>query len=137
MFGATRDGQSGQNGGSQGRSLISSDLQVEGEIESRGSVEVLGTVRGNIRASDVSVAESGRVTGSINAGTAVLRGEIKGEIAADSINIHASARIEADITYAAIGIEYGANVKGGLRQREGTRPASPPPTPAPAKADAG
>jgi cytoskeletal protein CcmA (bactofilin family) len=132
MFGATRDNQSGQEAATPGRSLISSDLQVEGEIESRGAVEVLGEVRGNIRASDVSVAENGRVTGSISAASAVLRGEVNGEISAESVNIHASARIEADITYAAIGIEYGAKVKGGLRQREAARPAAPA-TPAPAR----
>ena len=125
MFGATRDSEAGAGGtGASGKSVISSDLQVDGEIESKGAVEVLGEVRGNIHATDVAVAESGRVTGSVHAKTAVLRGQVSGEIEADSLNIHASARIEADIAYQSIGVEYGARVKGALRQRDSAGPAA-------------
>lgn len=128
MLGMSRDSR-GAVGSSDGgtRSVISADLEIDGEIVSKGAVDVMGQVRGNIDAADVSVAESGRVTGSIHAATATLRGKVRGEVVAGSVNIHASARIEADVSYAAIGIEYGAEVVGALRlQNSAPAPAAEP-----------
>lgn len=128
MLGMSRDSR-GSAGPADGgtRSVISADLEIDGEIVSKGAVDVMGQVRGNIDAADVSVAESGRVTGSIHADTTTLRGKVSGEVVAGSVNIHASARIEADVSYSAIGVEYGAEVIGALRLRD--KAASPAPTP--------
>lgn len=107
-------------------SVLSADLRVTGIIATEGSLEVHGSVDGEIAASTLVIGNDGAVSGKVQAGQAELRGQLSGEIACNTLTLRAAARMTADATCGVLVIESGAEVEGRF-----ARPA-PPPAPAPA-----
>ena len=50
-----------------GRSYVGETMQLEGDLRSVGSIDVAGLINGNIFVSDMTIAETGSVRGSIEA----------------------------------------------------------------------
>jgi cytoskeletal protein CcmA (bactofilin family) len=117
---AARAGRGGQ------RSILASDLRIDGIVATEGALEVHGRIDGEVAADSLILGDDGTVTGKVRANTVDLRGTLTGEIASDRLTLRASARFEADATCATLVIEAGATVEGRF-----SRPAPPPPPPEP------
>ncbi len=99
-----------------GRSVLSADLRIVGDLTAEGTVEVLGEVEGSIRARALVVAPEGRVAGTVTAESVDLRGKMEGSIGCDTLSLRAAAQMTADVVYRSLGIESGATVEGSFKK---------------------
>lgn len=97
------------------KSFLAADLKIVGEITSTGSVEVLGEIEGNLTARGVTVGDAGRVTGSVTAKSVDVKGSVDGRVATGDLTLRGSAQVKADVTYATLVIESGAQMKGSMK----------------------
>jgi cytoskeletal protein CcmA (bactofilin family) len=100
-------------------SVLAHDLVITGEISSTGTVEVLGRVDGNISSRGLIVGSEGRVSGVVQAETVEVRGTLDGAVASHSFTLRAAARVKADVAYAVLVIESGAEIEGNFTRGEG------------------
>lgn len=89
-------------------SNLGAELNVVGNLESGGDVEIDGRVEGRIDARLVSIGERGHVKGTILAQEVRIRGAVEGEIGAMTVVLANSAVVNANITYQTLSIEAGA-----------------------------
>lgn len=102
-----------------GKSVLASDLKIVGEITSTGSVEIMGEVEGNLTARGVTVGGEGRVKGTVQAETVEIKGALDGRVATGGFTLRATAQVEADVTYATLVIESGAQIEGSFKLAKG------------------
>jgi cytoskeletal protein CcmA (bactofilin family) len=99
------------------RSLLASDLVIEGDVVSAGPVEVQGRVTGSLRSPEVTVAGTGRIEGHVSALDLTVLGSIEGSIEAALVSLGTGAVVQAEITHDRIAIEAGARVEGALKRK--------------------
>jgi cytoskeletal protein CcmA (bactofilin family) len=99
-------------------SFIAENAALEGDLESQGDVQLDGALTGDISAQNLTIGETGRVVGSIEAETVEVRGEVSGSIKAHSVRLHGAARVTGDITHEQLSIEAGARFQGRSIQRD-------------------
>ena len=100
-----------------GASLIGEGLNVEGDLNCKGSIEVAGIMNGNIIANGLKVLETGSIIGGVKAGRFEVFGFIEGEIYADDIIIGKTATIKGDIFFKDnLKIDEGADVDGYIKR---------------------
>jgi cytoskeletal protein CcmA (bactofilin family) len=99
------------------RSILASDLVVDGDVTSAGPVEVQGKVSGQVTAPEILVAPTGVIDGYAIANDLSVQGRITGAIDARNVSLAAGAVVQADITYERIAIESGAELVGHLMRR--------------------
>lgn len=97
-----------------GRSVLSSDLRITGDIVAGGTLEVMGEIDGSITAKALILTAEGRIGGTIKAESVELRGEMTGTIATGSLALKSTAQVKADVTYASLAIESGAQIDGSF-----------------------
>ena len=96
------------------KSFLSEDLIIDGNINSKGDLEIKGTVTGDINASSISVLELGKVHGAVKGQDITVNGSVNGQIHAEDLTLSSSANVSADITYGRIATEKGARITGKL-----------------------
>jgi cytoskeletal protein CcmA (bactofilin family) len=96
------------------KSFLSEDLIIDGNIISKGDLEIKGTVTGDISAESISVLDLGKVHGGLKGQDVIIDGSVNGHIHADDLTVSSSANISADITYVRIATEKGAQISGKL-----------------------
>ena len=111
------------------RSVLSTDLVIEGDITSLGPVDIHGRVRGSVRAPNIVIVADGVVEVSVTEIDLTIAGTLIGEAEADSANLAPQSAVTADITHSKIAIESGARFEGRLVRRK-TPPPPPPVAPA-------
>jgi len=100
-----------------GRSLVGETMQLEGDLRSAGSIDIAGLINGNVFVSDMTVAETGSVRGSIEATTIEINGHIEGKISADVVIIGKNAVIKGDIFFKnTLKTEEGADIDGYIKR---------------------
>jgi cytoskeletal protein CcmA (bactofilin family) len=101
--------------------LISRDTTLTGSIEFAGSIDIEGTVVGNIEAragkdAVVRVLGKGRVEGEIKAPTIVINGEVEGDVhASKQLQLASKARVKGNVYYAQVEMSVGSEVNGRLQ----------------------
>lgn len=95
-------------------SIIGPGTTVSGEINSKGTIRIEGTVTGRINSDDsIVVQESGRVKADLIAGQVVISGEVMGNVFAhDRLEITTSGKVVGDITAPRISIAEGVLFEG-------------------------
>ena len=100
-----------------GRSHIGETMQLEGDLRTSGSIDVAGLVNGNIYVSEMTVAETGSIRGTIEAGTIEVNGHVEGKISADIVIVGKSAVIKGDIFFKnSLKTEEGADIEGFIKR---------------------
>ncbi len=115
-------------------SIIGHDLQITGNMVSKGEIQIDGEIQGDIRSNHVIVGEKALITGSIAADEIVIRGKVMGSVRGKRVLLQTSSHVEGDIYHQALAIEQGAFFEGKSRRSseplaEGGTTASPPPQP--------
>ena len=120
-----------------GASLIGEGLNIEGDLNCKGSIEVAGIMNGNIIASGLKVLETGSIIGGVKAGRFEVFGFIEGEIYADDIIIGKTATIKGDIFFKDnLKIDEGADVDGYIKRvNQGKSTSSSPKQPTKSQKD--
>lgn len=103
-------------------SLIAENTAIDGDLVSTGDVQLDGSVTGDVRAQQLTIGESGRVEGSIEAETVEVRGQVVGAIRAQTVRLFGAARVNGDISHTQLAIEAGARFQGRSIQID---PAAP------------
>ena len=100
-----------------GRSYVGETLQLEGDLKTSGSVDVAGLINGNVFASEMVVADTGSVRGSLEAPDVEINGHVEGKITADSVIIGKNAVIKGDIFFRkTLKTEEGADIDGYIKR---------------------
>jgi cytoskeletal protein CcmA (bactofilin family) len=94
------------------KSVFSSDLRISGEISSTGDIEMAGEIDGNINARQVTIGVEGRVNGALKADAVDVKGQLDGTVDAGSFTLRSTAHVSADVSYATLVIESGAQIDG-------------------------
>lgn len=110
----TSDGTSGLP------SIISKDTTVTGNIVSPGTIQIEGTVIGDIECHELALGEGGEIRGQTKCEVADIQGTVVGELQVTNIAIAASANINGDIVHENVSIEAHARVEGKLVRRDTT-----------------
>ena len=99
-------------------SIISKDLDVSGNLKSKGAIEIEGNIDGDIEADTVSIRESGKMKGNIKAKTINIKGAFDGVAICEKINISDTAKITGEINYTSLSADYGASINCQLKRIE-------------------
>lgn len=103
-------------------SLISTDLQICGDLKTSGEMQVDGTVEGDISCSKLVIGEKAKITGEIEADEVVIKGQVKGRVKAGKVQLAKTARVLGDVWHDSLAIEAGAFLEGHC-QRNDAAPA--------------
>jgi len=111
--------------------IIGPGTQVSGEIKSKGTLRIEGTVSGKLQSDDtVVVQDTGRVKADIIAGQIIISGEVEGNVFAhDRLEVSDKGRLIGDITAPRVSIAEGVIFEGKCTMKPPGQ-AKPPVTPA-------
>ncbi|MGI6086301.1 MAG: bactofilin family protein [Acetivibrionales bacterium] len=100
--------------------IIGEFTTFSGNIESEGSIKILGKVEGDVKASgDVYIEPTASVTGNIYGSNVYISGYIKGNVLSKGIlHIMAQAKLYGDIEVNSIVTDEGAIFQGSCRMIE-------------------
>ena len=100
-----------------GRSYIGETMQLEGDLRTSGSIDVAGLINGNIFVSEMTVAETGSIRGSIEAAAIEINGHVAGKVSADTVIVGKTAVIKGDIFFKnTLKTEEGADIDGYIKR---------------------
>ncbi|WP_435258212.1 bactofilin family protein [Thioclava sp. FR2] len=100
------------------KSVFAADLKITGEVSSAGDIEMAGEVDGNISARSLAISADGRMKGLVRAETVDVKGKLDGQVDAGAFTLRATAQVAADVTYATLVIESGAQIEGRFAKRK-------------------
>lgn len=109
-------GSSPSRPGREATSVLGNGMTFEGDISGVGQLVIEGTVKGDVRVSQVVINDGGAVEGTVHADMLDIKGRVSGAIVAKNVHLHASARVEGDITQEELTIERGAWFSGRSTQ---------------------
>jgi cytoskeletal protein CcmA (bactofilin family) len=107
-------------------SVLAPDLEVTGDITSKGTLVVQARVIGNIAADVVSIQQWANVEGDIEAKWATIEGTVVGAVIAEEVRVAHSGQIKGSVHYAKLAVEAGASIEGNLRKITATQEAVQP-----------
>ncbi|MCU0953872.1 MAG: polymer-forming cytoskeletal protein [Hyphomicrobium sp.] len=99
-------------------SVIGPELQITGNLVSRGEVQIDGEINGDVHGSNVVVGERATVTGGIVADEVVVRGHVMGSVRGKRVLLQSTCRVEGDVYHLTLAIEQGAYFEGKSRRTE-------------------
>jgi len=102
-------------------SIINQDTIIDGNITSRCSLRIDGTVNGNVEVSEkLLICDNAKVIGDIKAQEIEVCGQVDGIIRTSGlISVKENGKVKGDIFYSQIEIEAGAQLESSLIQTKG------------------
>ena len=103
-----------------GHTLFDQALEVSGDVRFSGTLDIEGTVNGNVYAVDmenalVRVRENGCINGELKAPRVLINGKVNGDVyAAKHLELAAKAEVNGDVHYHVIEMVKGSMVNGRL-----------------------
>lgn len=95
-------------------SIIVSDLNIKGDLISKGSIEIGGNVEGNIKCSFVTIRKGANIKGDIYAENLIINGKVNGFMRAKNVSVTSFGDVEGSLHYNYLNVESGADIKGKL-----------------------
>ncbi len=92
--------------------VIGPDLAINGELISKGEVQIDGEIEGNIRGTRVVIGEHARTAGDIIAEEVIIRGHVVGTVRGRVVTLQPTSHVEGDVFHKAFAIEQGATFEG-------------------------
>jgi len=99
-------------------SLISTDLEIDGNLKTSGEVQIDGTVDGDVVCGKLMIGEKAVITGQIEANEVVIRGRVTGQVKAGSVYLAKTARVTGDVWHDSLAIEAGAFLEGHCKRND-------------------
>ena len=96
-------------------STIQIDLEIDGDIQSKGDIVVSGSIKGNVAAKAIDVKDSGMIAGNITSDELLTEGKIKGKIEATSVNLKLSSSTDTHMISHTLIVETGAKLLGKFK----------------------
>lgn len=96
-------------------SIIGKELEIKGELNCKGLMEIEGGVIGNVKSKTITIRETGFVEGDIFSEVANIKGKFNGNIKSKVVNIAERADIVGSIEYEILSVEDGAFIDGKFK----------------------
>ncbi len=93
------------------KTILQKDINIEGNIYEKETIEINSKIKGNIKAENVEIEEQGLINGNINSTSSVLSGTINGDINSEKVHISSTATVEGNIKQKTLSIDEGAKLK--------------------------
>ncbi|CAA6827154.1 MAG: Unknown protein [uncultured Sulfurovum sp.] len=77
--------------------FIAKEIEVNGNFKGEGSVQVEGTLHGDILVTSVVIGEHGTINGTITATNVIVNGKLNGSIFCDSLEVMSNGNVSNDI----------------------------------------
>ena len=117
------------------KSFIDKSFGIVGDLNFKDTLEIQGTVTGNINSdfdsiSFLIVGKNAKIIGDIRSSHVVIFGRVVGNICAPHVEIEESAKITGNVCYKTIEVHYGAKINGAMSietiSRLVPKPVKPP-----------
>tara|TARA_B100001123_G_C15312704_1_gene1025058 strand:+ start:377 stop:844 length:468 start_codon:yes stop_codon:yes gene_type:complete len=116
MFKSLRS-EEGKKINHSGRSHVGETMQLEGDLRTSGAIDIAGLINGNVFVTELTIAETGSVRGSVEATTIEVNGHLEGKISADTVIVGKTAVIKGDIFFKnSLKTEEGADIDGYIKR---------------------
>ncbi len=99
-------------------SVIGEDLTVEGNVISKGEVQLEGEIKGDCHCASLVIGDKALIEGGVVADDVIVRGRVVGSIRAHRVTLQSSSHVEGDINHQSLAIEQGAFFEGKSRRSE-------------------
>lgn len=99
-------------------SIIGVDLSINGNVISKGEIQVEGVIQGDIHCSSLIVGEQAEVNGEVIAEQIVVHGKVTGAVRGMKVTLQSSSYVEGDIYHKSLAIEQGAFFEGKSRRTD-------------------
>ena len=99
-------------------SLIGSDVTVSCNIESKGCVQIEGTVQGNIKCGSLMIGKKAIVLGSVVAETVIINGTVSGPIQCDVVMLKNGGRFHDCVLAKSLKVDEGAEFDCVMERRD-------------------
>lgn len=111
------------------RNVLSSDVEIKGNLKFTGELTFEGKLDGEIQTDGVlNLGDSASVNGNINAQSVVVRGKVNGNIIAkEKIEIKSKAELFGDLRASKLVIEEGVTYVGKTEVNPNKVAPTPPP----------
>ena len=93
-------------------SIVAEDMEMVGNIVSKGDVQLDGKIEGDITSNKLTVGEKAVITGTIFGDEVRIAGSVNGEITARKVELTSTARVTGDINHDSLSVQAGAYVQG-------------------------
>ena len=93
------------------KSVLVSDIKINGNITEKESIIIDGEVNGNINATLVETFENSNIKGNIASKDVLIGGKLKGDINSDRVHIRKTADVEGIIKQKKLSVEEGSVLK--------------------------
>ena len=93
-------------------SLVAEGVRIRGDLVTDGDLQLDGAIEGDLSVGQLTIGETGLVSGTIQADAVEVRGRVVGTISARRVRLLASARVDGDISHTELSIESGAHFEG-------------------------
>ena len=100
------------------RSCIGSDMSIVGKIDCNGPAQVLGRIKGELRAADLLIGDGAQIEGSVIAQDVTVCGRVKGTIRAVRVKLQDGGAVEGDIFHRSLSIDENSLFEGSSRRVE-------------------
>ena len=77
--------------------FIAKEIEVTGNFKGEGSVQVEGTLQGNLTVTSVVIGQNGTINGTITATNVIVNGELNGSVFCDTLEVMPNGHIANDI----------------------------------------
>jgi len=99
-------------------SVIGEDLTVEGNIISKGEVQLEGEIKGDVHCTSLVIGDKALVEGGVVAEDVIVRGRVVGSVRGHRVTLQSSSHVEGDIFHQSLAIEQGAYFEGKSRRSD-------------------
>ena len=115
----SRRGNAPQQPTGSGYSLLDSQLAVDGDIETQGSLRIDGRLNGSIRRADTVVLGAGAsMEGDVRAREVIVGGTLTGNVyATERVELQPTAVVTGDITAQLVLVQEGGVVNGRVQMQ--------------------
>ncbi|MCQ2572178.1 MAG: polymer-forming cytoskeletal protein [Alphaproteobacteria bacterium] len=84
--------------------IVGAGCNVKGNIKTDHTVQIHGTVHGDVSAETIVIGRGGGVIGNIKANTLFLHGKIEGDASVNYVNVFSNAKMVGTLYYKTINI---------------------------------
>lgn len=102
----------------QSPTVVGAGCHIKGNIETDHTVQIHGTVNGNINAEIIIIGRGGHVIGDISAKTLFLHGSLKGNATINTVNVFSNAKMTGTLYYNTLNITGNTGLECKLEKRK-------------------
>ena len=102
----------------QSPTVVGAGCHIKGNIETDHTVQIHGTVNGNINAETIIIGRGGHVIGDISARTLFLHGSLRGNATINTVNVFSNAKMSGTLFYNTLNITGNTGLECKLERKK-------------------